>query len=200
MLAAVSLIVTVVIVQQPSKFLLLPSSNTSTWPPFQYVSMDTSLDQQYENSYHISSRKYSHNWRYCHHANIYNRGFFFGFLWAYAWVYQFLILSSPNSTLPNLCKPAEKLFCVKELLQQHYSYGCIKSNEKHRWITDIVDSTTVKYLKALLLVVTKGNCENPVLGLVIRLRAWTVNLRTWILALSLHCTVNFTYTKLWQCH
>jgi len=44
------------IVQQPSVFILPPSSNTSTWPPFQYVSMYTSLDQQYENSYYISGR------------------------------------------------------------------------------------------------------------------------------------------------
>ena len=130
------------IVQQPSIFLLLPSSNTSTWPAFQYVSMGTSLDQQYENSYYISSRKYSHNWRHCHHADIYNRGFFFGFLWAYAWVYQFLILSSPNSTLPNLCKPAEKLFCIKDLIHRHFLQR-ITTTTLQLWLNKIKQKTSV---------------------------------------------------------
>jgi len=77
--AAVKLFEIVIIVRRPSIFNLPPFSNTSTWPEFQYVSMDTSLDQQYKNSYYISCRKYSHNWRYCQHADIYNRRLFFGF-------------------------------------------------------------------------------------------------------------------------
>jgi hypothetical protein len=71
---------------------------------------------------------------------------------------------------------------------------------KHLWTTDVDDSATVSYLKALLLVVTKENSEKPVLGLVIRQKAWTGNFRTRILALSLNFTVYFTYSKLWKCH
>jgi len=77
--AAVRLIETVIIVQQPPIFILPPFSNTSTWPEFHYVSMDTSLDQQYENSCYISCRKYSQDWCYGHHADIYSWRFFFGF-------------------------------------------------------------------------------------------------------------------------
>jgi hypothetical protein len=49
------------------------------WPFFQYVSMGTSLDQQYENSYYISCRKYSQDWRYCQQGDISFRWLFFGF-------------------------------------------------------------------------------------------------------------------------
>jgi hypothetical protein len=91
------------IVQPTSKFNLPPSSNNSTWPAFQYVSMDTSLDQQYENCCYISCRKYNQNWRYCHRADIYNRRFFFGF----SWRHLIIIHLTPDSSLPNLCKPAK---------------------------------------------------------------------------------------------
>jgi len=40
--------------------------------------MDTSLDQQYENSNYISCRKYNQNWRYLHQVYIYSRRLFFG--------------------------------------------------------------------------------------------------------------------------
>jgi len=66
-----------------------------------------------------------------------------------------------------------KLFYIKILinchfkifLQKYFSYGSMKWNEKHRWIKDVGDSTTVRYLKVLWIVVTKENSENPVLGL-----------------------------------
>jgi hypothetical protein len=77
--AAVRLFETVIIVQKPSIVILPPSSKTSTWTVLKYVSMEISLDQQYENSYHISSRKYNQNWRYSHQADIYSRWLFFGF-------------------------------------------------------------------------------------------------------------------------
>ena len=96
------------IVHQLSFFIITSFSNTSTWPLFQYVSMETSLDQQYENSYYISCRKYSQNWRYCHLADIYIRWLFLGFFW-------------------------DKVPLEDSSLQWylvHYSYGCIKPNEK----------------------------------------------------------------------
>ena len=48
---------------------------------------------------------------------------------------------------------------LKELLQRHYSYGCINSNRKQRRITDVGDSATVRYIKNLSLLVTKDNYE-----------------------------------------
>jgi len=68
-----------IIIHKESIYTFRPTSNTSTWPAFQYVSMETSRDQQYENSYYISCRKYNQNWRYCQHADIYSRRLFFGF-------------------------------------------------------------------------------------------------------------------------
>jgi uncharacterized protein YecT (DUF1311 family) len=58
----------------------MPSSDTSTCAAFEYVSMDTSLNQQYDKSYYISGRKHNQNWRYCHHADIYSKRVIFVFL------------------------------------------------------------------------------------------------------------------------
>jgi hypothetical protein len=69
-----------IIIHEESIYAFRPTSNISTWSEFQYVSMDTSLDQQYENSYYIFCRKYSQNWRYCHRADIYKKRLFFLFL------------------------------------------------------------------------------------------------------------------------
>jgi len=48
---AVSLIETAVNCTTSLIFNFPPPSNTSKWPAFQFVSMGTSLDEQYENSY-----------------------------------------------------------------------------------------------------------------------------------------------------
>jgi hypothetical protein len=53
----------------------------------------------------------------------------------------------------------------KIFLQKYFSYGCVKSNEKHRWSTGVDDSETVRYLRVLWIVVTEENFENPVLVL-----------------------------------
>jgi hypothetical protein len=85
-------------------------------------------------------------------------------------------------------------------LHKYFRYGCVKSDQKHRSMNNIKDRATVRYLKALPLVMTKKNIQNSQLLLDIRNSVWTGNFRTGIMAFSLQFTVYLFYSKLWQCH
>jgi hypothetical protein len=136
--------------------------------------MSISLDQQYKNFYYISCRKYSHNWCYCHNANIYNRRLFSGSFKTANWLGILFWIPLPRFCV-NLCS---NLYYTKGLihcyfkifLQKNFSYACMKSKEKLPCIYDVGDSATVSYLKVLSIVVSKENSENPLLGLYIRQR------------------------------
>ena len=56
--------------------------------------------------------------------------------------------------------------------------------KNQRWITNVDDSATVSYLKALSIVVTKENIYKLLLGLHIRQKFWIGNFITWIRILA----------------
>jgi hypothetical protein len=70
----------ILIYQEPLILILRTHLGIFSWPGFEYVSMDTFFNQEYEKSYYISSRKHKKNWCYCHHADIYSRWLFFRYL------------------------------------------------------------------------------------------------------------------------
>ena len=111
--------------------------------------------------------------------------------------------------LSRICANLRRiLFCIKDLIYPHClknyyniitDMAVLNQTKNHWWMLDVDHSETVRYLKAMSLVVTKGNYVNPLLSLDIRQRVWTGNFRKCIIAFYLQFRIYLTYSKLWQC-